>query len=141
MSEAERRILQANIEDGYETFTRKAAEGRNMPVEQLRKVASGRVWSGTEALERDLVDVLGGLDMAVDIAVEKAGLEEGDYRVKYYPEKKTFLEQLMKELGQEVNTFVLKRELGDAFPYFQKVQQLRELQGIQARMPFEIEIK
>jgi len=141
MSEAERRILQANIEEGYETFTRKAAEGRNMPVEQLKKVASGRVWSGTEALERDLVDVLGGLDMAVDIAVEKAGLEEGDYRVKYYPEKKTFLEQLMKELGQEVSTFVLKRELGDAFPYFQKVQQLRDLQGIQARMPFEIEIK
>ncbi|MEO0333488.1 MAG: signal peptide peptidase SppA, partial [Bacteroidota bacterium] len=69
MSEAERRIIQNGIEQGYETFTSKAAEGRNMSVEQLKKVASGRVWSGTEALERDLVDVLGGLDDAVAIAV------------------------------------------------------------------------
>jgi len=141
MSEAERRILQANIEQGYETFTSKAAEGRNMSVEQLKKVASGRVWSGTEALERDLVDVLGGLDQAIAIAVDKAGLEEDDYRVKYYPEQKDFFQQIMEELGQEVSTQLLERELGDAFPYVQKIRQLRDLQGIQARMPFEMEIK
>ncbi len=141
MSEAERRILQANIEQGYETFTSKAAEGRNMSVEQLKKVASGRVWSGTEALERDLVDVLGGLDQAIAIAVEKAGLEEDDYRVKYYPEQKDVFQQIMEELGQEVSTQLLKRELGDAFPYVQQIRQLRNLQGIQARMPFEMEIK
>ncbi len=141
MSEAERRILQANIEQGYETFTSKAAEGRNMSVAQLKKVASGRVWSGTEALERDLVDVLGGLDMAIDIAVEKAGLEEGDYRVKYYPEQKDVFQQIMEELGQEVSTQLLERELGDAFPYVRQIRQLRDLQGVQARMPFEMEIK
>ena len=141
MSEAERRIIQTGIEQGYETFTSKAAEGRNMSVEDLKKVASGRVWSGTEALERDLVDVLGGLDMAVDIAVAKAGLEEDDYRIKYYPEKKTFFEQLMKELGQEVSTYWLKRELGDAFPYVKQFQEIKNWQGIQARMPFEMEIK
>jgi len=141
MSEAERRILQANIEQGYETFTSKAAEGRSMSVAQLKKVASGRVWSGTEALERDLVDVLGGLDMAIDIAVEKAGLEEGDYRVKYYPEQKDVFQQIMEELGQEVSTQLLERELGDAFPYVRQIRQLRDLQGVQARMPFEMEIK
>ena len=141
MSEAERRIIQNGIEQGYETFTSKAAEGRNMSVEQLKKVASGRVWSGTEALERDLVDVLGGLDDAVAIAVEKAGLEEDDYRVKYYPEKKDIFQQIMEELGQEVSTQLLKHELGDAFPYVQQFQQVREWQGIQARMPFMMEIK
>ncbi|WKN40531.1 signal peptide peptidase SppA [Tunicatimonas pelagia] len=141
MSEAERRIIQNGVEQGYETFTSKAAEGRNMTVEQLKKVASGRVWSGTEALERDLVDVLGGLDDAVAIAVAKAGLEEDDYRIKYYPENKDIFQQIMEELGQEVSTQLLKRELGDAFPYVQQFQQVRDWQGIQARMPFMMEIK
>nr|WKN40253.1 signal peptide peptidase SppA [Tunicatimonas sp. TK19036] len=141
MSEAERRILQTNIEQGYETFTRKAAEGRDMPQDRLKSYASGRVWSGLEAKERNLVDVLGGLDTAIAIAVKNAELEEGDYRVKYYPEKKTFLEELMKELNQEVSTFVLKRELGEAFPAVQQLREIRHWEGIQARMPYDIEIK
>ncbi|MEM6841722.1 MAG: signal peptide peptidase SppA [Bacteroidota bacterium] len=141
LSETERRIIQNGVEQGYETFTSKAAEGRNMSIEQLKKVASGRVWSGTEALDRDLVDVLGGLDDAVAIAVEKAGLEDDDYRVKYYPEQKDIFQQIMEELGQEVSTYWLKRELGDAFPYLQQFQQVRDWQGIQARMPFIMEIK
>ncbi|MEQ9439742.1 MAG: signal peptide peptidase SppA [Cyclobacteriaceae bacterium] len=141
MSEAERRILQTNVEQGYETFTRKAAEGRDMPQDQLKSIASGRVWSGVEAKERNLVDVLGGLDTAIAIAVRNAELEEDDYRVKYYPEKKTFLEELMKELNQEVSTFVLKRELGDAYPYVQQIRQLQQMKGVQARMPYDIVIK
>ncbi|MFP4091766.1 MAG: signal peptide peptidase SppA [Cyclobacteriaceae bacterium] len=141
LSEFEQQIIQNQIEEGYETFTRKAAAGRNMPLEQLLRVASGRVWSGIEAKDRNLIDVFGGLDQAIEIAVEKAKLEEGDYQVRYYPKKKTFIEELIAELENQTSTYFLKRELGLTYPYVMKLKELEQYRGVQARMPFEIEIK
>ncbi|MFP4339425.1 MAG: signal peptide peptidase SppA [Cyclobacteriaceae bacterium] len=141
LSEFEQQIIQNQIEEGYETFTRKAAAGRNMPLEQLLRVASGRVWSGMEAKDRNLIDVFGGLDQAIEIAVEKAKLEEGDYQVRYYPKKKTFIEELIAELENQTSTYFLKRELGLTYPYVMKLKELEQYRGVQARMPFEIEIK
>ncbi|MFP4290267.1 MAG: signal peptide peptidase SppA [Cyclobacteriaceae bacterium] len=141
LSEFEQQIIQNQIEEGYETFTRKAAAGRNMPLEQLLRVASGRVWSGVEAKDRNLIDVFGGLDQAIEIAVEKAKLEEGDYQVRYYPKKKTFIEELIAELENQTSTYFLKRELGLTYPYVMKLKELEQYRGVQARMPFEIEIK
>lgn len=140
LSEYEQMVIQKYVNDGYETFVSKAAEGRNMSPEAIKAVASGRVWSGVQAKERNLVDVLGGLDDAVRIAVEKAGLED-DYRVKYYPEPKTLIEQLMKEFGQEVSAYRLKHELGLAYPLIKQLKELENMKGVQARMPFDIEIK
>ncbi len=140
LTEYERRVIQRYVDEGYETFVDKAAEGRDMSVDAIKAVASGRVWSGTQAKERKLVDVLGGLDDAVQIAVEKAGLAD-DYRVKYYPETKTILEQIMKELNQEITTYRLKSELGLAYPLIQQLKELESMEGIQARLPYEIIIK
>ncbi|MDF9796790.1 protease-4 [Catalinimonas alkaloidigena] len=140
LSSGEKQVIQNQVEQGYEDFTTKAAMGRNMSINQLKSVASGRVWSGVEAMEKNLIDVFGGLDVAIAIAKEKAQLED-DYQVKYYPRKKTFLEQIMSEFDQEISAYRLKRELGIAYPAVKQLKELQNLQGTQARLPFEIEIK
>ncbi len=140
MTDYEKMVIQKYVNEGYETFVGKAAKGRNMSVAAIKKVASGRVWTGAQAKERGLVDVLGGLDEAVALAVKKAGLSD-DYRVRYYPEEKTIFEQIMKEFGQEVSAYRLQRELGIAYPFVKQLKELQHLQGVQARLPYEIEIK
>ncbi len=94
LTEVERTIIQSSVEDGYETFISRVAEGRGMHPDSVRKVASGRVWTGTQAKARGLVDVLGGLDTAVGIAAAKIKAGD-DYRVVYYPEKKQWFEELI----------------------------------------------
>ncbi len=91
LTEVERTIIQSSVEDGYETFISRVAEGRGLHPDSVRKVASGRVWTGTQAKARGLVDVLGGLDTAVSIAAAKIKAGE-DYRVVYFPEKKPWFE-------------------------------------------------
>ncbi|MBY8966512.1 signal peptide peptidase SppA [Algiphilus sp. NNCM1] len=75
------RIFQSGVEHAYDTFIERVAEGRDLPLDAVRRIAEGRVWSGAQALERGLVDRLGGLDTAVARAAELAGLAEGEYRV------------------------------------------------------------
>lgn len=81
LSENLERIFQSGVEHAYGTFVEHVAEGREMPIDAVKKVAEGRVWSGKQALERGLVDQLGGLSMAIEHAAALAELEEGDYRV------------------------------------------------------------
>ncbi|MBW3544942.1 MAG: signal peptide peptidase SppA [Bacteroidetes bacterium] len=141
LSDYERSIIQVTIEQGYDTFTRKAAEGRNMSIDQLREVASGRVWSGVEAKDRGLVDVMGGLDDAIAIAAAKAGLDEGDYRLRYYPAKKNFLQELLGNVEEDLEVKALQREFGVFYPYVKQFRKLEHLQGVQARLPFDINIE
>jgi protease-4 len=140
VSDFERKVIQNSIERGYDIFTTKAAEGRNMPVEQLRKIASGRVWSGLEAKENGLVDVLGGLDDAIAIAAKAAKVEK-DYRVRYYPAQKTFLEELFNTMNEEAETKILESQFGTMAPYVKSFQKIRQWEGVQARMPFDILFK
>ncbi len=140
LSEVERTIIQQNIEEGYETFISRVAEGRGMHPDSVKKVASGRVWTGTQAKERGLVDVLGGLNTAIKIAADK--LDAGDdFRVVYYPEQKTWVEELMSDFGDKVELKVLQAQLGENFPLIQKIKNIQNYQGIQVRMPQDIVIK
>jgi protease-4 len=93
-----------------------------------------------EAKDNNLIDVLGGLDDAIEIAVKKAGIED-DYKVNYLPRQKTFLEQLMSDFGSGAQTAILKYQLGEFFPYVMQIKQLEELNGIQARLPYLIDIR
>jgi protease-4 len=140
LTEVERTIIQSSVEDGYETFISRVAEGRGMHPDSVRKVASGRVWTGTQAKARGLVDVLGGLDTAIGIAAAKIKAGE-DYRVVYYPEKKPWFEELMVSFSDQVQVRILKTQLGDQYPLYQKIQRLKNYQGVQVRMPQEIVIK
>lgn len=137
----EKQVFQESVEDIYETFTKKAAEGRGMSLEDLKAVASGRVWSGVEAKEKGLVDVFGTLDDAVAIAAQAAGVEEGDYKINYYPRKKDMLQQLLSGFEENVRTKLLKQEMGPAYPYMQQLKGIKEMSGIQARMPYDLVIE
>lgn len=140
LTEVERTIIQSGVEDGYETFISRVAEGRGMHPDSVKKVASGRVWTGTQAKERGLVDVLGGLNTAIQIAADKLDAGE-DYRVVYFPEKKPWFEEFMSSFTDKVQARILQTQLGDQYPLYQKIQKLKHYQGVQVRMPQDMTIK
>ncbi len=139
ITEVERTIMQSSVEDGYETFIARVAEGRGMSPEAVKEVASGRVWTGNQAKERGLVDVLGGLNTAIEIAAGKIKAGD-DYRVVYYPEVKPWFETLMEDFGQTVRVGFLKHELKENYKIYQQVEKLKSYQGIQARMSQDLTI-
>ncbi len=134
----EKQIIQNSVEEGYDTFTSKAADSRGMPLDQLLELASGRIWSGSQAKENGLIDVFGSLEDAITIAAEAAGIEE--YRTLYYPEQKTFFEQLMTDLSEGMQARIMKIKMGELYPYLEDIKRIEQLQGIQARMPYRLEM-
>jgi len=140
LTTAEKAIWQKRTEEIYDSFTTKAADGRGMAVEDLRKVASGRVWTGMQAKDRGLVDVLGNFEDALSIAVAKAGVMD-DYKVRYYPVQKSFFQEWLSEMEENSETKALKRELGEHYKTYEELKKLRGYQGSQARMPFELTIQ
>ncbi len=131
LREAERSIIQRGVNEAYESFTQKAAEARGMTQDELKKVASGRVWSGEQALENGLVDQLGSFQDAVDLAVKKAGIED-DYSIIYTPKEKPFLEEFLEKMNAEIKTSLFGKEVD---PLLKQVERLKNHQGIQARIP------
>jgi protease-4 len=136
----ERAMIQKEVDKIYEGFTSKAAAGRKMPVEKLKSLAGGRVWSGKEALENGLVDQLGGLDKALEIAAAKSKIGK-DYRVKLMPARKNFLEELMEQISGEAKTRILKNELGELYPVLCQMEKIKGWNGIQARLPYDLSIQ
>lgn len=141
MTDFEKSRIQQSVNQGYANFTIKAAAGRKMPVEKLRSMAQGRVWSGTEAKENGLVDVLGGIDDAVKIAAKSAKMKEGDYRVRYYPEKKKPLEEIFEKIMGDSEDKIMTDKLGELATYAKMYQKIVNMGGLQARMPFELVIR
>ncbi|QRR03694.1 signal peptide peptidase SppA [Dyadobacter sandarakinus] len=141
MTEFEKAMVQKSVNEGYDTFTKKAAAGRKMSVEKLRSLAQGRVWSGAEAKANGLVDVLGGIDDAIKIAAKAAKLSEGEYRVRYYPEKKRPLDELLTKVMGNNEEKAMQKNLGSLAPYVSMYKKLLNMGGTQARMPFELKIQ
>jgi protease-4 len=140
LTEVEKQIVQQQVERIYQDFTTKAAQGRGMPVAALRKVASGRVWSGIEAKEHGLVDVFGSLEDAIKIAATRANIKD-KYRLHHLPVQKTFFDEILTGMETRIQTHFLKTELGEAYPYYEKMKSLRQFEGIQARMPYDFLIQ
>jgi len=138
MSEEEKSFIQNMIEDVYGTFIEHVAEGRGMTTAEVDSIGQGRVWSGANALDIGLVDIIGGLDKAVEIAAEKAGLSR--YRIKPLPAQKEPFEQFLEDLkGDAVSIFSNEQtEFSMVYDYYKT---LSSMQGVQARVPFEIQIK
>lgn len=139
LTAGERRILMKQVNDIYETFINRVSEGRNIPAEQVKELAGGRVYSGTEALELGLVDVMGGIDEALAIAAQAAGLEEG-YRVVEYPELKDPFMQLLEQLGGDYESKLLEKKLGKYAEYIELLEKAQKMEGIQARMAYDLQI-
>ena len=132
-------IIQTEVNRIYEVFTEKAAQSRGMSVEQLKSYAGGRVWSGIEAKQIGLVDELGGLDRAVMIAAEKAGIT--DYKVSYISDEKNFFEKLSGDYSTSLADEVIKEKIGEEqYYYLQMVEQMKRFQGVRASLPYDLKI-
>lgn len=135
----ERDLMQGYVNRGYELFVKRCADGRKKSTDQIKAIAEGRVWTGEDALKLGLVDKIGGMDEALKIAVSKAKLKA--YMVKEFPVKEDFFTKLMKDFDSSVETRILKSQLGSDYKLLKKAQELKQINGIQARMPFDFEIK
>lgn len=144
-SESERRLLGASIDRTYNTFLQRVADGRGMDTTAVHEVAQGRVWSGRDALDAGLVDTLGTLQDAIQIAGRSGGLGDGPYRTRILPRPKSFIERLNEELyGQAAS---LWQSLGRSDVEEELLRQKRMLEQavgrhgtVQARLPVEIRI-
>ncbi len=136
----EKALIQMSVAQSYDTFISRCAEGRHMTKEAIEKVGEGRVWTGEMAKELGLVDVLGGIDTALEIAVRKAGIE--GYTVVSYPAKQDLLSSLLDTKPTNyVESQILKSKLGEYYQQFGMLKNLKERSMIQARIPFELNIK
>ena len=140
LTDVERSIIQKSVEKGYETFISRVSEGRGMNPDAVKEVASGRVWTGNQALEIGLMDVLGSLDDTIELVAQRINAGE-DYRVIYYPSQKPWFETIMNDFENNVKIKFLQSELGDNFQFYKQIQSLKKYQGIQVRMPQEYIIK
>nr|WP_297787752.1 signal peptide peptidase SppA [uncultured Allomuricauda sp.] len=143
MTDSFRNVMQESIEETYETFLNRVAEGRNMSIERVNEVAQGRVWSGMDAKALGLVDELGTLDDAIAAAAEMAGLE--DYGIRKYPKYKSDFERFMEDFGSvkaKIGESIIQEEIGtEAYEILKEFKQFTEQEGIQAKMPFSLTIK
>lgn len=138
-----RNRVQESIEDTYETFLERVSSGRNISMAQADSLAQGRVWSGVDAKRLGLVDELGTLEDAISAAAKMAEL--GEYGIRKYPKYKTGFERFMEDLSgvsAKTKEKILREELGnEAFSIIKEFKSAMEQEGIQARIPFVLNIK
>ena len=139
MSPFQKQTLQRSTERIYRVFTGKVAAGRKLPIDSVLAIASGRVWTGAQAKANGLVDELGGLDDAIKLAAKTAKLDDDDFKIKY-PRKKDFFEKLMSSMSDSEDTRI-QAQLGALAPYVKYLQKLKTMEGVQARLPFEMVIR
>lgn len=137
LSPAERRILIRQVDNIYGTFKQRVATGRNLDLAFVDSIGQGRVYSGLKAKELGLVDLIGGLSDAINLAAEKAGLTEG-YSVVNYPELEDPFEVFIKEFTDKMGGTSLKSELGEFAQYLEILEQAQSRKGLQTRMEYDI---
>lgn len=137
-TEDEKALMQNMVNKGYELFTKRCADGRNIPIDELKKIAEGRVWTGSMAKDLKLVDELGGIDKAMDEAVKRAGIE--NYTVVSYPEPGNFLTSLLETKADNYINGRLEENFGEYYEGFKFLKNLKDADRLQARMPFMLTI-
>ncbi len=128
----EREIIQAEINRIYETFTQKVADGRKMQQEDVKKIAEGRVWSGIDAKRIGLVDKLGSMNDAIEMAAKMAKIDK--YRIVSSPEIQDPFEKIMKNLSTEASLLFMPDEYKALIPYTDAIEKMRNNKGIQMRL-------
>ncbi len=135
----EKALMQAYVERGYDLFIGRCADGRETTKEAIDEIGQGRVWSGSNAIDNKLIDALGGLNSAIELAKEAAELEK--YRLVELPKIPDPIEQLLKDLSGEAKMFIGKSIMGEEYKYLETLESLRNGHQIQARMPYMVEIQ
>lgn len=135
-----KKILINQIDRVYHTFKSRVAEGRGLSMDFVDSIGQGRVYTGLDAMELGLVDMMGGLETAVTVASEKAGLSE-DYRVVEYPEPKDPLQEFIKKFSKSMEAKLFNNGLGEYGKLLQPLKELEKRQGLQMRMEYDLEIE
>lgn len=140
LTESQKQYLQNDVDSTYFDFKTRVAEGRKLSMEYVDSIGQGRVWIGSKALELKLVDRIGGLDDAIACAARMAKIT--DYRLREYPDKRSFLDMIFGSKEQAPQA-AIRQELGeDGYRMYQAVKRTKSMSGItQARMPFELVIE
>lgn len=138
MTAQENAIIQAQVEDIYQVFINHVSKGRGMTTDQVDSIGQGRVWAGTDALRIGLVDSLGGIDKAIEIAAGLANLK--DYRIVELPKQKDFITVLIEDMNENISMRLVQKFLGVNYDYFEYMNKMARINGIQARLPYEVSI-
>ncbi|EDP98199.1 signal peptide peptidase SppA [Kordia algicida OT-1] len=143
MSDEQRALIKEGIEDIYDLFTQRVADGRGMTQEAVDEIGQGRVWTGNDAIKIGLVDEIGGLDMALQAAADAADMTE--YKIEELPVYEKDLESILNQFTGgfiQSKEEMMKEELGDKnYLILQKMKQITKMEGPQLLLPYEIEIK
>lgn len=131
--------LQAYVNQGYELFTGRVAGGRGMAQDSVKAIAEGRVWTGEQAKKIGLVDKLGNLDDAIEAAAKLAEVEK--YTVGRYPSPEPWYMSLLDKSTNEYMESQIRAALGEYYSAFALVRRIGKMDPIQARMPFDPNIK
>ncbi len=134
----EKQVMQLSIEKVYSDFVSKVSSGRKMSVAAVDSIGQGRVWSGTDAKRIGLVDETGGLRASVEEAAKLAGIET--YSLRELPVAEDPFTRILSQLTGEIRMRILKNELGEYKKIFDEIQEIKNLSGIQARLPYFIEV-
>lgn len=138
MNVYERDVMQKSIEKTYSEFVSRVAQGRKMTESGIDSIGQGRVWTGKSALKLGLIDEMGGLQDAIKGAAELAKIE--DYTLREYPVSEDPYKRILSGFAGEIKIGILKRELGDKLQFYNEVKEIAGFSGIQARLPYFIEI-
>jgi protease-4 len=139
LDELEMKKLTLHVEEVYDVFTQRVATGRNLPLDEVYKIAEGRVWSGIEAIKIGLVDQLGTIEDAIVKAAELTALS--DYGIICYPKQQDFFTKLFTKLDTDTKIEqALQQQLGELYFTYKGIKTITDSKGIQARLPFEIVI-
>ena len=134
----EAEIIQAEIERIYDNFITRVAEGRKMSKADVDSIAQGRVWTGADAKRLKLVDEFGGLERAIELAAQKAKLD--NYRIMELPFVKDPLEKILDKIGGKSKDAAIESVLGESYKYYKQVERVKNMRNYQTRMPYEIDV-
>jgi len=135
----EKELMQMSVEKTYSDFVSKVAAGRKMTSGAVDSIGQGRVWSGNSALKIGLVDEIGGLNDAIHSAASLAGI--GSYSIKELPVYEDPYNRILTQLTGEIKMNILKKELGESVKFYNMMKELKDMSGIQARLPYFVEIR
>ena len=134
----EKEFYQTDVENIYHSFITHVAEGRGMTVAQVDSIGQGRVWCGVDAKGIGLIDDFGGLDKAIETAAKLAKIS--DYKLQSLPLQKDAFTKIIENITGNSEEVLMKKEFGDAYNYFQYIQSIKNMKGVQARLPYMINI-
>jgi protease-4 len=138
LSAEEKAVIQMEIENTYDAFITHVSEGRNISKAAVDSIGQGRIWNALDAKRLGLVDIIGGIDQAIEIAAKKAKIKE--YRISIFPKQEDALTSLLSGFSAQMRTKAIVKELGENASIYFSTKSIMEHQGILMRMPYTISI-